>query len=360
MDYAVWRPTVGVFLVRFKGQLGGVGISKSFGKAFGSFLPCPADYNGDGLVDFALFDPTTCNWYIGPSYSVIQFGAYGDIPVPADYDGDGKADLAIYRKKGADGVNAQWWIKSSITGGAAPILLGANSVGDIPVYGLNFDGHADTVIFRDAPAPGSYGKFLFKTPAMPPSIDIGNPADIPLPLHLPIEKIQPGNVVLLVIGSKRQGENSDLQSKIAQLLNESPDRFVVQVDPVVNNQVYVLTKHDGGDSKTDSMSISHQLASLSSSDWNKVGLRIQSANVISTQPLGGAHETPSSQNPSTVQNPASSSTSSKLSTRVIIAISIGSVAVIVAVALIVVLVILRIRKNAGKQESESAGSFQRL
>jgi hypothetical protein len=62
----------------------------------------PADYDGDGLADWAIKDFSGA-WTI--DYSSNGLGAYdqtfygyggqNNLPVPADYDGDGKADLAV-------------------------------------------------------------------------------------------------------------------------------------------------------------------------------------------------------------------------------------------------------------------------
>jgi len=42
-------------------------------------------------------------------FSGIAFGQTGDKPVPADYDGDGKADVAVFR----DGT---WYLQRSTAG----------------------------------------------------------------------------------------------------------------------------------------------------------------------------------------------------------------------------------------------------
>jgi hypothetical protein len=70
------------------------------------------DYDGDGITDIAVFRrgasaaAQTVWWILQSSNGalrVVPFGTTGngvsnfDVPVPADYDGDGKVDLAVYR-----------------------------------------------------------------------------------------------------------------------------------------------------------------------------------------------------------------------------------------------------------------------
>ncbi len=147
----------------------------------------PADYDGDGKNDFAIWRPGAAGvagfWILRSSDGVVTFtpfGQTGDDPsVVGDYDGDGKTDIAVYRAGATAGAQSYWYYKSSLTGAVVATAWGMN--GDFPAPGdYDGDGKADFAIQRNG--GGGQGVFWIKqTTAGIINVPFGTPTDVVVP-----------------------------------------------------------------------------------------------------------------------------------------------------------------------------------
>lgn len=104
-DLAVFEPRVNRY--RIKNCLTASEEQIEIGSFSYPAVPVPADYDGDGRLDAATWEPNEAWWFIkyssGKESVRFQFGELGDAPLPDDFDGDGLAEPAVYRGASAHG-----------------------------------------------------------------------------------------------------------------------------------------------------------------------------------------------------------------------------------------------------------------
>ncbi len=95
--------------------------------------PVCADYDGDGKANYAIQNGGS--WFIMNAAvnttSTTYWGQSGDVPVQNDYDGDGIVDIAVWH---APGCGAVWSIKQSSTGTTRPEYWGCTGDTPVPAY----------------------------------------------------------------------------------------------------------------------------------------------------------------------------------------------------------------------------------
>jgi hypothetical protein len=163
IDPAVFRPSTGQFLIK---EIG------TFAWGTNGDKPVPGDYDGDNATDIATWTPSTGTWNIRLSSNGTTvtdvWGQAGDIPAQADNDGDRRTDLIVFRPS-----NGTWYIKYR-TGATTTVVLGQN--GDVPAPGdYDHNGIDELAVFRP-----STGHWFIKQSSV---VDIywGAPGDVAVP-----------------------------------------------------------------------------------------------------------------------------------------------------------------------------------
>jgi hypothetical protein len=156
-DFAVFRPGTGAgqqsvfFIVN---SVDGVLRAKDFGLDVD--VPVIGNYGGDRKDDVAVYRTTTGTYFVSDGASSFRAQPWGtfatDVVVPGDYDGDGITDFAIWRGR-IDGTSGIWFILESTTQTLRAQQWGIGSTAgvDRPVPAdYDGDGKTDLAVVRNA------------------------------------------------------------------------------------------------------------------------------------------------------------------------------------------------------------------
>lgn len=154
-DIAVWRPKRGTWHIFRSSDSAfmviGWGLTTMHETGSIADVPVPADYDGDGRADIAVWRHDTGIWYVLKSSAgydpgratMHHWGLFGDVPVQADYDGDGRTDIAVFRPS----ENRWYWIESK-TGHLAARTFGFAGDDRLVPADYTGDGKADIAVYR--------------------------------------------------------------------------------------------------------------------------------------------------------------------------------------------------------------------
>jgi len=123
------------------------------------YSPAPADYDGDGLADMAVYDPVTGLWYVyysspvsrGSLRSSFVWGNSSSDFLAGDANGSLVDEFIVYNHATILPSQADWYVTSAANAGAlalTPANFGDNSYS--PVIGdFDADGINDYTVYRD-------------------------------------------------------------------------------------------------------------------------------------------------------------------------------------------------------------------
>ena len=137
-------------------------------------IPVPGDFDGNGFSQIAVYRPLDAataaqgggTWYIrdvntGTTHTItfagtfgnaIPFSQPGDIPVPADYDGIGHAEPALYRPS-----TGMFIIYNQVENRIETQVVGKPGSDDVPVPGdYDGDGKVDPAVYSPSTAQWTY------------------------------------------------------------------------------------------------------------------------------------------------------------------------------------------------------------